>query len=175
MLLLPGYELQEGSGIERSLLVRFMYLTYEELFPKQQDFSHLAVTIERYLSKQTPLWWVQSSPEAAHSQPSSSTAAKVGCLWLGNVVDQVSGDRHAHVFLLYVMPQHRLRGIGAALMRHAENWAIARGDRQIGLQVFEINQPALSLYQHLGYQTQSLWMIKPLGNRDQGSGVRDQG
>jgi ribosomal protein S18 acetylase RimI-like enzyme len=155
MLLLPGYELQKGSGIERSLLVKFMDLTYQELFPQQQDFSHLAATVEGYFSQQTPLWWVQSSGEQL-------AAVKVGCLWLGNAVDQVRGDRHAHVFLLYILPEHRRRGLGSALMRHAEEWAKARGDRQIGLQVFQSNQPALNLYQHLGYETQSLWMSKPL-------------
>ncbi len=47
-------------------------------------------------------------------------------------------------------------------MHQAEDWAMARGDRQIGLQVFQSNQPALNLYHRLGYQTQSFWMIKPL-------------
>jgi ribosomal protein S18 acetylase RimI-like enzyme len=86
----------------------------------------------------------------------------VACLWLGNTVDQVKGDRHAHIFLLYVMPEHRRKGIGSALMRHAQDWARERGDRQIGLQVFQSNQPALSLYHQLGYETQSFWMLKPL-------------
>jgi ribosomal protein S18 acetylase RimI-like enzyme len=81
---------------------------------------------------------------------------------MGNAIDQLQGDRHAHIFLLYVMPEHRRRGVGSALMRHAEDWARARGDRQIGLQVFQSNRPALNLYHRLGYQTQSLWMVKSL-------------
>jgi len=132
-----------------------MDLTYQELFPQQQDFSHLAATVEGYFSQQTPLWWVQISCVQL-------AAVTVGCLWLGNAVDQVRGDRHAHVFLLYILPEHRRQGLGSALMRHADDWAKARGDRQIGLQVFQSNQPALNLYQHLGYETQSLWMSKPL-------------
>jgi GNAT superfamily N-acetyltransferase len=47
-------------------------------------------------------------------------------------------------------------------MNHVENWATQRGDRQIGLQVFTANQPALNLYHQLGYQPQSLWMVKSL-------------
>ena len=82
------------------------------------------------------------------------------CLWVGNAIDQVHGNRHAHIFILYVVPEHRRRGIGKALMRYVENWAIQRGDRQIGLQVFQSNKPALNLYNQLGYQTQSLWMVK---------------
>ena len=81
---------------------------------------------------------------------------------MGNSIDQVRGDRHAHIFLLYVVSEHRRRGVGKALMQYVENWAITRGDRQIGLQVFKSNQPALNLYNQLGYQTQSLWMVKSL-------------
>jgi GNAT superfamily N-acetyltransferase len=60
------------------------------------------------------------------------------------------------------MPEHRRRGVGKALIKYVENWARKRGDRQIALQVFQSNQPAINLYNQLGYQTQSLWMIKSL-------------
>jgi GNAT superfamily N-acetyltransferase len=81
---------------------------------------------------------------------------------MGNAIDQISGLRHAHIFLLYINPEHRRKGIGTALMQYAENWAKQRGDNQIALQVFQTNTPALNLYNQLGYQIQSLWMIKPL-------------
>jgi ribosomal protein S18 acetylase RimI-like enzyme len=87
---------------------------------------------------------------------------------VGNAVDQVRGDRHTHIFLLYVMPEHRRRGIGTALMSYVETWAIARGDRQIGLQVFQSNQSAINLYNQLGYQPQSLWMVKSLHSKKLG-------
>ena len=96
----------------------------------------------------------------------SSSPAPIACLWVGNAIDQVRGDRHANIFLLYVKPEHRRQGIGTALMRYLENWAMVRGDRFIGLQVFESNTAALNLYHQLGYQTQSLWMIKPIRNED---------
>jgi ribosomal protein S18 acetylase RimI-like enzyme len=48
------------------------------------------------------------------------------------------------------------------LLEKAQTWAINRGDRQIGLQVFGNNQPALSLYQGLGFQPQSFFMLKYL-------------
>lgn len=144
------------------MLVKFMQRTYQELYPTR-DMSHLAVTIEQYFSNQTPIWWVEPSQDmAAGGLPSSRSVQPISCLWLGNAIDQASGDRHAHIFLIYVMPNHRRKGIGAALVSHAEAWARARGDRQIGLQVFTSNQPALQLYQTLGYQTQSLWMVKQL-------------
>ncbi|MBW4561786.1 MAG: GNAT family N-acetyltransferase [Mojavia pulchra JT2-VF2] len=172
--LLPGYNIRLGSALERSLLVKFMQRSYQDIFP-QADFSHLAQTVEQYFSSKTPLWWVdkevreedtESSFSVSPCPPvpasSSSPTSPIACLWVGNAIDQVGGSRHAHIFLLYVVPEHRRRGIGTALMKYVENWATQRGDRQIGLQVFQSNQPALNLYNQLGYQTQSLWMVKSL-------------
>jgi ribosomal protein S18 acetylase RimI-like enzyme len=126
-----------------------MQRTYQELYP-QQSFAHLAQTVEQYLSKNTPIGWVIYG------------RSPIACLWLGSAIDQVTGDRHAHILLLYVDPVHRRQGIASTLMNQAEDWARERGDRQIGLQVFQHNQPALSLYEALGYAPQSLWMTKPL-------------
>lgn len=142
-----------------------MHRTYQEIFPIQ-DFSHLAQTVDQYLNSETPLWWVFLGKQGVQFENSSPTSSPspvpVACLWVGNARDQVRGDRHANIFLLYVVPEHRRRGIGKALMQYVEDWARTRGDRQIGLQVFESNKPALNLYNQLGYQTQSLSMVKSL-------------
>ncbi|MHC5611251.1 MAG: GNAT family N-acetyltransferase [Nostoc sp.] len=161
--LLPGYIIRRGSALDRSLLLKFMQRTYQDLFPNE-DFSHLEQTVKQYFSSDTPLWWVNFSSQEnggdnGENSP-SSPSSPIACLWVGNAIDQVHGNRHAHIFILYVVPEHRRRGIGKALMRYVENWAIQRGDRQIGLQVFQSNKPALNLYNQLGYQTQSLWMVK---------------
>ncbi len=176
--LLPNYWIYAGSSLDRALLVKFMQLSYQELFP-EQNFSHLARTVEQYFSKDTPLWWVDFISEGQEDEGAGVQVRKmnprtlhptphtpVACLWAGNAIDQVTADRHAHIFLLYVKPEHRRRGIGTALMRYVENWAITRGDRQIGLQVFQSNTAAINLYHQLGYQNQSLWMVKPLISED---------
>jgi ribosomal protein S18 acetylase RimI-like enzyme len=151
-----GYHLRRGYGKDRALLHKFLCQTYEELFPHQRDFSHLGRTLENYFSTDTPLWWVEWESEGKFPR------IPVGCIWVGNGIDQVNGDRYAYIFLLYVSPSHRGQGVAKALLNHAENWARNRGDRQIGLMVFETNQPALNLYRNFGYQTQSLLMLKPL-------------
>ncbi|MBD2250131.1 GNAT family N-acetyltransferase [Nostoc parmelioides FACHB-3921] len=163
---MPGYHIRRGSTLERSQLVKFIQRTYQELFPQQSDFAHLAITVEQYFSKDTPLWWVDFLGEELGGDGGEtknySPLSPVACLWMGNAIDQIKGDRHAHIFLLYVLPEHRRKGIATALMQYAENWAKQRGDRQIGLQVFQSNPPALNLYNYLGYQTQSLWMVKKI-------------
>ncbi|MBW4695920.1 MAG: GNAT family N-acetyltransferase [Lyngbya sp. HA4199-MV5] len=152
-----------------------MQRTYHEV-EAADSYAHLAQTVEQYLSHETPLWWVVPAHEVCLEALAPTSALRspppVACLWLGTAIDQVHGDSHTHVFLLYVMPEHRCKGIGKALMLHAEAWATARGDRRMGLQVFQANQAALNLYQGLGFQTQSLWMVKPL--REEKAGGRRQ-
>ncbi len=147
---IKGYRLQVGSTLDRAALRKFLHITYEELFPKN-SLAHLSDTVEQYFSADTPLWWVLDSGQI-----------KIGCLWLGNAIDQSSGVRHAHIFLLYIEPAHRRQGLAKALIHIAENWAKARGDQQISLQVFASNQPAVQLYQLLGYNTESYSMLKRL-------------
>lgn len=177
----PRYQLRLGSTLDQALLLRTMARTYEELYP-HHHFGHLAETVRAYLSPQTPLWWLELNEESpaapaatrftlAGHRPRSPTV--VGCLWMGTAVDQVSGLRHAHVFLLYVAPEHRRQGLGKYLMEQAEAWARRRGDRQISLQVFHHNQAALSLYQNLGYQPQSLALVKPLFQPEDGDRPAD--
>lgn len=162
--LIPGYQLRAGLQLEEAQLVKFVQITYEELFPVR-DFSHLSRAVEQHFSQETPLWWVEVAREE-YSDYLEAIAPQqpIGCLWMGMAVDQMNGERHTHIFLVYVMPEYRRRGIGSALMRHAEAWARKRGDRQISLQVFCANQPAIDLYGKLGYKSLSTWMVKPLSS-----------
>ena len=57
MNLLPGYSFRQGSTLDKALLVKFMQRSYQEQFP-DQDFSHLAHTVEQYFCRDTPVWWV---------------------------------------------------------------------------------------------------------------------
>jgi ribosomal protein S18 acetylase RimI-like enzyme len=153
----PGYHLRSGNPRDRARLITVMKQTYGELYPNHR-FEHLTATVDDYLSANTPLWWIETE------DPSIGAADRVGCLWMGTGVDQVLGLRHAHIFLLYIAPEHRRQGLGSLLVQTAETWATGRGDRQISLQVFSHNQPALTLYNKLGYHAQSMALIKPLGH-----------
>jgi ribosomal protein S18 acetylase RimI-like enzyme len=162
---IPGYQLRSGSGLDRALLVKFLQRTYQEVY-QNRDFAHLALTVEQYFSSKCPVWWVEATV-SAQSQPTvmtpfTQTSQPIGCLWLGRSIDQVSGQDHTHILLLYVAPEHRHHGIGTALLKFVEHCARQLGDRQISLQVFQDNQSALSLYQTFGYQVRSLLMTKDL-------------
>lgn len=164
-----GYAIRQGSTLERALLLKFLQQTYAEIAPGK-DHAYLAETVDQYFSNETPLWWLHQTgvevPTGLPSLSNPSRATAIGCLWLGTAIAQPTGDRHTHIFLLYITPSHRRQGLGSALMQQAEAWARQHGDRQISLQVFITNQPALNLYRSLGYETESLWMVKKLDNKE---------
>lgn len=148
------YQLIVGGTIDRAKLLKFMRVTYQELYPQQNNYTHLELTVNRYLGKDTPLWFVTVSQ--------GSKPIKIACLWLGMAIDQVTGIRHPNVFLVYVDPAHRRRGIGRDLMQHAAGWAKSQGYTQISLQVFTENQAAIDLYHQLGYQSRSISMFREI-------------
>ncbi len=150
-----GYQLKLGTKRDRNVLVNYMNLTYQELYPQQDNFEHLKTTVNQYFSPRTPFWLVETIIE-------SEARATVGCLWMGKAIDQKDGESYAHIFLIFVAPEHRRRGLGKALIKVAENYAQTQGARAIGLQVFANNQTAISLYQNVGFEIQSVSMIKSI-------------
>ncbi|MDJ0509931.1 MAG: GNAT family N-acetyltransferase [Crocosphaera sp.] len=148
-----NYYLKRGKTHDKATLIKLMQLTYEELFPNRSNFSHLSKTVEQYLSAKTPIWWIKSQIE---NNPSEVVAG----LWMGTAIDQVSGDRYGHIFLIYVMPKHRRQGLATALIKQGKQWVEDQGYHQLGLQVFEHNQVAQKLYHKLGFVTQSHLMLQ---------------
>ena len=145
------YQLVTGTALEIASLVKFLQVTYQELYPHQQSYQHLQATVDRYFSAETRLWFVHTAD-----------STKIACLWMGLAIDQVNGIRHPNIFLVYVDPVYRRQGIGRALIEHAEAWAQERGYTQIGLQVFTTNKSAIDLYHQLGYVDRSISMMREL-------------
>jgi GNAT superfamily N-acetyltransferase len=150
---LAEYSLVAGTVNDRALVLSFLETTYRELYPTQSDFGHLENTIERYFSLDTPVWFVSHRANADRY---------IACLWLGIALDQITGNRHPNIFLIYVDPAHRRQGIGRVLLERSETWGREQNYTHISLQVFTTNEPALTLYQQLGYRSHSLSMMKAL-------------
>lgn len=148
----PGYQLTHHLPFGRSVLRRFLEATYGELFPDQTDFTHLTLALDQYWGTHSRLLWLLNDPEEI----------PCGCLWVGQGTDLGSGSPYAHIFLLYVVPDHRRQGLGKFLMAQAEQWARQKGFDRLGLQVFTHNHGARQLYQQLGYETYAQVLVKHL-------------
>jgi RimJ/RimL family protein N-acetyltransferase len=81
----------------------------------------------------------------------------------GSIVGRLSIARDPHPASehvadlgLMVARDYRRHGAGTALMEEAERWARGAGVRKLELHVFPHNEPAIALYERLGYEREGL-------------------
>ena len=77
-------------------------------------------------------------------------------------VPALTQRRYAMVQELVVAKARQRHGIGTHLMTEAHRWARDRGLTEIGLTVYDFNQPALQLYSKLGYAPDSRRLSRKL-------------
>ena len=83
-----------------------------------------------------------------------------GYVWFGISQRPFSGLKVGWIFDVQVLPAHRGKGIGEALMRHALEVSRKRGFGETGLMVRANNRTAFSLYEKLGFQPEHILMTK---------------
>lgn len=76
--------------------------------------------------------------------------------------DYFTGHPRAYVDVLVVAEEAEGRGVGRALMTHAERWAQAHGCREVVLDVFATNNDAIRFYERCGYRPDHIRMAKPV-------------
>jgi ribosomal protein S18 acetylase RimI-like enzyme len=87
---------------------------------------------------------------------------RVGFLHLQTVSDYFTGAQNCHVADVAVAPEREGRGIGSALLAHAEDWARQHRCRHLTLAVFPGNARARALYERHGFGVDLLRMAKPI-------------
>ena len=155
----PGYRLVQGSSLDRSRLLSMLGSAYAELGATQ--LGHLTKTVELYLEGPSMLWWLEKT-DAPRVGFTAVQEESIGCLWLGQSINQLTGALQAYIYLVYVMPQYRRQGMGRKLMQHAKDWAKKQGYDQISLQVFVKNTAALRLYETLGFRPSATLLVLEL-------------
>jgi ribosomal protein S18 acetylase RimI-like enzyme len=107
--------------------------------------------------------WREAFPNApAHNVPEEDIRRKLSvqkdlllvALMDSRIVGTAMAGYDGHrgwVYYLAVSPAHRRRGIGTALMRHAEQALTAMGCPKLNLMVRGSNKEVLAFYEQLGY------------------------
>jgi acetylornithine deacetylase/succinyl-diaminopimelate desuccinylase-like protein/ribosomal protein S18 acetylase RimI-like enzyme len=85
-----------------------------------------------------------------------------GCLHVLTKIDFFTGLPHGHISVIAVTREAEGRGVGKALMAHAEDWARSEGYDHLTLNVFPANTRARALYERHGYDLDMLSMRKGL-------------
>lgn len=104
---------------------------------------------------------------AKTSQPNVTFIAESNNVQMGFIhvrmrKDDISGEDCGTIPLLAVSPESQGLGVGKVLIGHAENWVKNLGCRLLHLEVFANNKNAKGFYQNLGFQPETIHMIKPL-------------
>lgn len=89
-------------------------------------------------------------------------AGVAGCVYVVTNRDYFSGEAHAYVEVLAVAPEARGLGVARRLMDAADAWARGRGYRRMRLAVWHQNERARGLYEHLGFQPETMYYLKEL-------------
>lgn len=85
---------------------------------------------------------------------------RCGFLHLQTQKDFFTGALNCHISDIVVAPQFDGRGIGSAMLAHAEHWAREHRCRFVTLSVFPGNELARKLYERHGYGVELLRMTK---------------
>ena len=72
---------------------------------------------------------------------------------VGSVMAGYDGHR-GWVYYVAAHPEHRSRGLGGQLMRHAEAWLEGRGAPKVMLMIREENEGVRRFYEGLGYEVE---------------------
>ena len=85
-----------------------------------------------------------------------------GLISLHPDADYFTGHPRAFVDVLVVAGEAEGRGVGRALLAHAERWAREHRCREVVMDVFADNAAALAFYGRCGYRADHIRMAKPV-------------
>lgn len=86
----------------------------------------------------------------------NASGQSVGMVSVQLVISTAAGAPSAWVEDMVVSAEHRGHGIGKALLQSALDWARNKGAKRAQLLVDTENEPALSYYRHLGWESTQL-------------------
>jgi GNAT superfamily N-acetyltransferase len=104
----------------------------------------------------------ESSDEGSRLLVVEAGDQRLGFALLEELRDYFTLERHGHIGILAVVEGAEGRGAGGALIRAAEAWARERGYRTLTLNVFSGNTHARQVYEHLGFEPDTVKYIKGL-------------
>ena len=105
---------------------------------------------------------LEDQPANSYLFVAEADGERVGFIHLQRTEDFFTGRSNCHVSDLAVAPGHEGRGIGKALLAHAEAWAREHHCQLVTLAVFPGNERARALYESTVYAPDLLRLAKPV-------------
>ncbi len=135
-----GLEVRAATVTDRAAAIRFLSAQLVEL-KLPVDEEGIARAVELALSPSGIAWLAMAT----------LAGLPVGILLANPIVSVEHGGGALWIEELYVAPPHRRRGVARALIEYMDRQAHNVGLRALELEVTEDSEPALALYQSLGF------------------------
>jgi ribosomal protein S18 acetylase RimI-like enzyme len=88
--------------------------------------------------------------------------AFLGYLFVGEGSNMMTGLRHGYIYDIFVNEEFRGKGIGRILLEKAESYCREKRYSRILLMVSTSNEPAIRLYDKMGFKAEQTYMGKTL-------------
>lgn len=118
--------------------------------------------MREYFSALSPADLTRESGTEAFVATEETAGNPLGLLVIKPDLDYFTDHPRAYVEILVVAEEAEGRGVGRALMTHAEQWGRAHGCREVVLDVFANNPSAIAFYERIGFAPDHLRMSKSL-------------
>ena len=129
------------------------------------DRDFVVDTARRFAAFGPPAW--RSAAEIVAGERRTLLVAELdgrpaGFTFLEPAVDYFTGRADGHIGMVAVAETAEGKGVGAALMRAAEDWARRNGYPRLHLNVFAGNDRARRIYERTGYEIETIRYVKKL-------------
>ena len=126
----------------------FMLFAPDEFAPDVAEYARRIADVGR---REDGVMFVA---EEVVGEPGATSPAAVGLLF--GMRGTARKTRHGMMLVLGVLRSHWQRGVGAALLRTAEQWAASKGLHRLDLTVQVTNARAIALYERMGFEREGL-------------------
>ena len=121
---------------------------------KANSARQIAVLSRNLVEHDLPWAWTPERVARCIADPETVVLAAMDDEIIAGFCIMQYGDKEAHLSLLAVQPEYRLRGVAGRMVRWLEESALVAGIFDIRLEVRETNIGAIRFYRKLGYQVQ---------------------
>jgi len=102
--------------------------------------------------------------ESAEIVVAESAGEIVGCGY-ASIEDSkpyLNHRQHAYLGFMYVVPEHRGKGVNRLIIEELKQWSTSKGVTQMRLEVFATNPAAIAAYEKVGFAARLLEMTASL-------------
>ena len=174
-----SFLLRAAIPTDAKAITALIHITFDHYIPKIGRVPSALLANYREVIERDRVWVVETRSPVSSAKSSAGNASAIAhqpdsliaVLVLTLETNHHAPNHHYHINTLAVHPQHQRQGIGKALLRHAEQEAIAAGHPEIWLHTNETMTHNIRLYTSIGYEeryrkikpsTNSIYMRKPL-------------